>query len=412
MIVRTNMGAHKDYASVRAASELLALFGEHVPSLTKESTQPFCCKVKASFSCSSPPQLAAGESRTPAWGSIREFLDATADAAGAECPASPSAVPAPTKVTKVSVLRNHLCANGASQVLAIALGIADASMPLGGRISLRWESPEFVIFDSPLCWSPLHLMAMPTAWFIPFWMCLMERAEVAKEMLAKMKRALLEVALTFLRHKEWRESFYGEVLPSSLEDEELLHLCEEHAIAGFIWPAYGNQMCLQFILPPLFAWHWSRQDHFSSARWVPLEVVSARLEQRLKAEVDDSFDLASEKQMWRTFSRVRADKSQQERTSSELHSQCQERYKATQEHLMNWASMCEAVATESEYVHMWSKSGCLKQSFHKVDDVLKEDEKRLSSYGCPRNGSEPVGTFYGYPKRPEEISMEFVCESK
>jgi len=378
-------GAHKEYASVRAAAEIMSLHNQEVPSLDPKRSA-YLCKLKPSIAVSFPPQF-AGDRQPCRAGSPRLIQHPTGHRV-------PDLTP-----------------------MCVAFGMQDPSAPLGGRVSLRWEDPEVIVFDSPMCLAPLHLEVVPTAWRIPDWKHLLVKPKLAREVIAKLRRAALEATARMLSHDQWRDRFFkapAEGWPTKFDAETLRSFCDQHAITGFRYPpSQDKQLTLHWIIPPVFPWHWgtwnskSRNDEFvGSKRWIPLEILDNRL---VHAEQGHHVgDLGA------TMARgndSRRSSLESMATFAKDFEHSLERYSVAQKQLAHWGNLFDFVAVDKDMVRtIIDNTGTGIETDHKVEDVQVEDVRNLATFGQPYDGSQPKGTFYGFPRQPEGVSLEFVMQ--
>eukprot|EP00927_Polykrikos_kofoidii_P047026 TRINITY_DN41117_c0_g3_i1.p1 TRINITY_DN41117_c0_g3~~TRINITY_DN41117_c0_g3_i1.p1 ORF type:complete len:1149 (-),score=174.11 TRINITY_DN41117_c0_g3_i1:40-3048(-) len=355
MIVRKNMGAHKTYANVRSAAELLELHKAGIPSLKPKTSAMHLCNVNASVVVPFLPQHQGRKDF--AYGDAAHFLKAHVQE---ELQLHPSET---------------------SGAMAIVWGIANPQLPLNGCLSLRWESAECVVFDNPLCYSPIHLIVMPTAWRLPSIRCLQSRPDLAKQVLKKMRQAGQAATGEMLRHVAWRDLFFRSPVggwPDLDSPEELGKFCSEYAIAGFDERFPENQLCMHWIVAPVFPWQWHRVEH--GLHWLSFDEILDTTEGRLL----------------------------QRRSSSYL-SDRGKRFHVVNEQLANWRGMFDCVAVGHGSVNVIGESGCLTPVNSTPDEIQREDTRRLGSYGQPRTeDGQATGSYYSFPKRPQDVNMEFV----
>jgi len=425
LTVRSNMGAHHTYAYLRAAMEMLQLYKQPLPTLQCLRSMYFC-KLRPALQGQAPVIPARQGRPSPAWGSVEEFKAAHRDQA--ECASRLEELFPKSSATKIckfcgarsapnitgkcigcgNELRGHDC----ESLLCIAFGMADKGLPANGKQILRFESEEMIVSDDPVCWAPLHFRVMPTAERIPDWRHLLLRPEHGTELLLRMREAALQASADFLRDDAWRKFFFKATeLPRPLSsDEEVRKFCDECMIAGFLWPIPpGNQLVLQWIIPPMFPADWHSvltNTHLSWGNWFPLEYVQAALHKVSSAndvEITDAVTklvaTQSKDELFKALEGLKLDVSEQ---YTSVQNAAWERYRTAQRSLSKWSSMFECVVVDGGTV-------CQKDSVGQwvptdVDDfhVVLKDTLDL---GCQSRilssdkADAALGSYYSFPKK-------------
>jgi len=390
MIVRSAMGAHKMYTRVRAASELLTAYGEEVPSLNEDVRQGTramltACRVSPDFKVTFPPQFAA--ERKPA---RRSLADLQREASGDDL--------------LQTVLGD---ATGDAQAMAMVFGVADESLLNGGRISLRWENEEFIVFDDHRCHAPLHLVVMPTAWRIPDWTYLLAKPALAVEIIRKMRQATASAIAEFLRHEQFRDSFFrapAQGWPAAIDTEWALKFCMDNALWFFKDPAPRNQLSLHVLLPPIFPWCYpaylndiTSGNHSSSAflTLVPLQKLETLL-----GELSTKSDDGASESLAKDF--------KAELDTMKSYNESNARITELQQRLSKWRDIFIGMSNRKGAVFTIDDSGCFASSDESAAATHDKDSRLLSAYGKPSQDDTPSGTFYGFPKNFLDVSLEFL----
>lgn len=138
-----------------------------------------------------------------------------------------------------------------------------AQFPL--TVSIREQSPEFLVFDDLLALSPCHLNVIPTRAYIPDWTFLLKRPAEGLALIIEMHGRCASVLRSqFLSNPAFRNGIIrgGSAIP----DSELV----ASVAAGFNIPPSQYQLHLQFIMPPLLPYQhlmYLRGNHYTKVQF-------------------------------------------------------------------------------------------------------------------------------------------------
>ncbi|RNF27393.1 uncharacterized protein Tco025E_00392 [Trypanosoma conorhini] len=286
---------------------------------------------------------------------------------------------------------------------AFMLGIEDSGH-FSLRISIRYETESYLVFDDPLALSPAHFCTIPTTDFIPDWRYLLR---VPKEGLEIVQ------ALVSASHKTFREQFLAdpEWTSSILLDSDLVEA--KHTLIGFNFPPSQNQLHLQYIAPPLIPhqyFMYSRGQHFTYNRFFPLSYVQKCLSALTKKPdplgkhaslldlpIDEMVDILD---------------SECDISYKSEHAKFFLRVEEMQNRFANWTKdkfQGRYILPENDD----AKKGSLLfkpfsgDSFYVDENVaFAEEKEKLQNYGRPYNEEgKPSGGFYAFPKSLEDIKV-------
>lgn len=146
------------------------------------------------------------------------------------------------------------------------------------KISLRFESDQFICFDDMLRLGACHLNCIPTHYWIPDWRYLLRDPVAGLHIVRTLKATCLKVLnKQFLSQEKWRTAWFGKNITQIPED----------AIAmGFNLPPSQYQLHLQFIVCPLRPIEYAKflqGLHFTKDRFFPYHYVEAVLQKENRA---------------------------------------------------------------------------------------------------------------------------------
>eukprot|EP00928_Gymnodinium_smaydae_P032444 TRINITY_DN23495_c0_g1_i2.p1 TRINITY_DN23495_c0_g1~~TRINITY_DN23495_c0_g1_i2.p1 ORF type:complete len:370 (-),score=75.73 TRINITY_DN23495_c0_g1_i2:58-1167(-) len=298
--------------------------------------------------------------------------------------------------------------SGSAARLSLAFGIADPLLQAGGRLSLRWESEEFVCFDSASrSFSPLHVIVMPTATYIPCWRALLLQPTMALGLLSKMRRVGEEVTSKFLEHAAWRDYFFRAPAagwPDVGDADAVKAFCRKHVVCGFMWPNLEKQLSLHWIMLPMYPSGFVQRDYLlGSGHFIPLDFVEGLLN---KGCVDEATVAAIiQKQSCKSILESIGCLEDYAAHHDTVMRQCA----SSGEELAQWHKIFQSTAVDGESV--WTVDACgvwTVDAAADVKSVQERDNRRLGSFGQPYEGPKPSGTFYSFPTLPREMRRDFL----
>jgi len=271
-----------------------------------------------------------------------------------------------------------------------------AQFPL--TISLRAETPAYLVFDDLLALSLCHLNVVPTTQYIPDWRYLLRRPRAALQLVREMHAMCAAVLREqFLANASWRTRMLRDG-GGGLSDDQLVAA----VAAGFNMPPSQYQLHLQFIMPPLLPYQHLMLllgNHFTYGRFFPLEYVVAVLERLgdtpLEGGVSDDTPIEDIVARIRKTYGIDYD---------ECHKLCCERIARDHDRLANWRAEDFAAYGVGEKVFSIADGSELPNVTAK--SVAAADKLALQSYGRPYTAEgKPSGTFYSFAKQPADIDI-------
>lgn len=273
------------------------------------------------------------------------------------------------------------------------LGISKGPFPF--LISIRKQSPEFLVVDDLLSLTRLHLNVIPASSYIPDWLVLLHDPKRGLALINQMfEECWSVVESSFWPHRH--HLFQGELSLETLRG---------HVAAGFNYPPSQYQLHMQFIVPPFMPFHWlacKKGIHFTKGRFFPLEYLQAVLQCPTQFSWTDASSMEELFDFYKTHHNVDYD---------EIHERAVKRYYASHEALCNWneADFKGVVTEDSSFVPFIDGQLAVEKAelVDSVDKVAADDKMILQNYGRPydQNG-KPTGTYYKYARE----SLDFFKE--
>jgi len=142
--------------------------------------------------------------------------------------------------------------------------------PFPFTISIRNQTPDFLVFDDLLSLCPCHLNVIPTTKYLPDWRYLLKKPVEGKVLAEQLFNITWDtVVKQFLSNDQWRSKILsngGKYSPEVLRG---------HVAAGFNYPPSQYQLHLQFMLPPFVPNHYQQYLnglHFTAGRFFPYRI--------------------------------------------------------------------------------------------------------------------------------------------
>jgi hypothetical protein len=267
-------------------------------------------------------------------------------------------------------------------------GIEKCTFPL--FISLRYQSPEFLVFDDLLSLSVCHLNVIPTTCYIPDWRFLLLRPKEGLQMINTMFSLCATVLKEqFISNPQLKAKYW----PTASAEDILACVCP-----GFNIPPSQYQLHMQFIVPPFLPYQQLmllKGNHFTKGRFFPLSYVQEVLALNQPMQVNDDTPLEA------VIENYRAKGVDYEKIHLAFYKQTEERHLR----LASWnLGDFEAVGL-GDKVYDVKEGGKCEAAKEDGKTVQAADKLALQNYGRPyaSGTSKPTGTYYKYPKKPSDV---------
>eukprot|EP01089_Gocevia_fonbrunei_P017793 TRINITY_DN5881_c0_g1_i2.p1 TRINITY_DN5881_c0_g1~~TRINITY_DN5881_c0_g1_i2.p1 ORF type:complete len:390 (+),score=90.15 TRINITY_DN5881_c0_g1_i2:54-1172(+) len=254
--------------------------------------------------------------------------------------------------------------------------------PFPFTVSLRYQSPEYMVFDDLLSLAPCHLNIIPTNKYIPDWRYLLTRPKEGLQIVEDLFNNCFSVLQKqFLGNEDFKNKIYNF---SDITEEAL----RGHIAAGFNFPPSQYQLHLQFIVPPMipFQYHLYLQGvHFTPNRFFPIEYVREVLKlvesEKIEFKIDDDQPIEA---------LIQGDSHRK---------------------LAKWDVKDFELYVVGNKAYKANQDGTIGEEASGVDikAINAEDKNRLQNYGRPYSTGEkvaPTGTYYGHPKSFDQKNVE------
>jgi len=263
--------------------------------------------------------------------------------------------------------------------------------PFPFTISLRAETPDFMVFDDLLALAPCHLNVIPTSQYLPDWRYLLKNPKEGKRIVQEMFNQCLAVLKSqFLASKEWRTK----IIRGALTDEEI----EKHVIAGLNFPPSQFQLHLQFMLPPFTPLVYNQYVnglHFTQGRFFPKEYILCILDLNETFTVEEDTPIES---VIEHFKKKGVD-------YDVIHKECYARYGKSHELLANWQQEDFEGIVINNKVFKFTEGG-IEELKEEVSAVNAADKVVLQNYGRPYKDGKPTGSYYKFAKKVEDNDVK------
>jgi hypothetical protein len=260
--------------------------------------------------------------------------------------------------------------------------------PFPFTISIRFQSPDFLVFDDLLSLCPCHLNVIPTTKYLSDWRYLLKNPKEGKLLVEQLFNTTWStITQQFLSNAEWKKK----ILKGSLSDDVL----RGYVAAGFNYPPSQYQLHMQFMLPPFTPYHYQQYlngIHFTPGRFFPVEYVQAILQLNIEYPIKED---TSVEEIIKFFDEkgVSYDK---------IHRQCYERYGASHLELANYDPHdFEGVILANKFYKFSEDMKNLQETNEDTKVIIEKDKNVLQNYGRPYIGGKPSGTYYKYAKKVE-----------
>jgi len=437
MTVRKNMGAHAEYAQLRSAMELLHLFEEPLPKLPVARSMYFC-KVTKVYADKIPFVDPLHGMVEPQWASLQAFRQkyANTDLSSLLDSHHQRDVMLKSLICKNCGVRSLASAMGkcqgcsrnlagkpANTAMCHAFGIQSDDLVDKGVLSIRYqhENIPVLVTDDALSWSPLHFNVMPTTTLIPDWRYLLLNPSKAEALLDQMFLAACEATSSFLHDHRMREFFLSPPIsgwPEHIQQVDLERFCRQHVIYGFHWPSPNYQLCMQWIVPPVFPWHWHHimtRTHLPDNTWFSYEFVREALKEAARGHQGEMIHRILSAEHTDELALALRDLMAKSEDYRKVSIATKQRYRDAQSRLANWDrdDLFECtVVDETTVCQAEDECGWIPTALD-MYSVQKEDTKLLGSYRKGAGGADPearasgeAGGFYSFPKTPEDIDCD------
>lgn len=280
---------------------------------------------------------------------------------------------------------------------AFIFGIAKCPFP--ATISIRSQTPKYLVFDDLLALAPCHLNSIPTSVYCPDWRYLLTRPEEGLFLVDGLFEHAYQAAKSqFWDNEEWRKKFIS-AQGQDLTDSEIRAM----VICGMNYPPSQFQLHLQFMLPPLLPFHFNlalANQHFNHGRFFPLPYIRRVLEKQAELgckRFDVVTDDTNVEDIMSYFDNHGV-------IYDDVHSTCVRDYMDAQRKLARWdpADFEYLVAPATQRImnrETWQLiEGC------DASKIQGEDKLALQGYGRPyKADGKSSGTFYAFASSPEEL---------
>lgn len=277
---------------------------------------------------------------------------------------------------------------------AFIYGIEKGPFPF--TISIRFQSPEAIVFDDLLSLASCHLNIIPTTEYIPDWRFLLKNPKKGQEILTFLFEHCWKVVKeSFLSNEAWRKQNFKDGA-ANLSEEQL----RSHVIAGFNYPPSQYQLHMQFMLPPLTPFHYFQYligTHYTEGRFFPIEYAKKvlALNESLPITDDTSVETIIEH-----FKSKGVDYHQ-------IHAQCYARYGESHRLLSNYKREdFEAIATAEKVYQYTSDFTLFEETDLDPKQIQAQDKLILQNYGRPYVENKPSGSYYKFAKQfPHDVTI-------
>jgi len=266
--------------------------------------------------------------------------------------------------------------------------------PFPFTVSIRMQSPEYLVFDDLLALCPCHLNIIPTTQYMPDWRYLLKNPKEGKKIVEELfENAWGAVKNQFLANKTWRHS----IIAGDPSDEVL----KGHIAAGFNYPPSQYQIHLQFMLPPFIPFHYFQYLnglHFTYNRFFPVEYVRAVLELGVPYDVKEDTPVEDIVNFYESKGV----------SYHKIHGSCYQRYGASHVILGNWKREdFEGFVVENKFYKFSEDFKGVEVPEEDVKGLSEKDKNVLQNYGRPYSGGKPSGTYYKFAKKVENKDVKF-----
>jgi len=266
--------------------------------------------------------------------------------------------------------------------------------PFPFTISIRFQSPEYLVFDDVLSLCPCHLNVIPTTKYLPDWRYLLKKPKEGKILIEELFNITWS-SLTkyFLSSKDWKNKILSAQGNSS---EDILR---GHVAAGFNYPPSQYHLHLQFMLPPFTPFHYQQYLnglHFTPGRFFPIEYVIAILQLNIPYEVKEDTPVEDIVKFYEEKG-ISYDK---------IHRECYIRYGNSHLELSNYnPGDFEGVIIGNKF-YKFASDGNLEETQEDIKGIIEKDKNLLQNYGRPYQAGKPTGSYYKYAKKVGENNIE------
>lgn len=278
---------------------------------------------------------------------------------------------------------------------SFVFGIARGPFPF--TISIRQQTPDFLVLDDLLALTRCHMNVVPTRYYLSDWTGLLRSPErgfsLAKEMFEQCMESTMKLFYPHRRHL-WRDG-------DQLNESDLRSL----ALSGFNYPPSQYQLHLQFMIPPFMPFQWLaclKGVHFTRGRFFPLPYVLDVLQcsSHYKWPEDGNGNIEDLIAFYRDHHNLSYDKAMDafDKKYADAHSR-----------LANWQqSDFEGVVSGTKFIPF--KAGVEGEldedaavAIDNVDALAAADKLCLQNYGRPYDAAgKPSGTYYKYAREKME----------
>jgi hypothetical protein len=261
--------------------------------------------------------------------------------------------------------------------------------PFPFTISIRTQTPDFLVFDDLLALCPCHLNVISTTKYLPDWRYLLKRPKEGIILVEGLFNITWStVSKQFLSNNDWK----NKILAPGKHSEDSLR---GHIAAGFNYPPSQYQIHLQFMLPPFTPFHYQQYLnglHFTPGRFFPVEYVMAVLELNLPYDVKEDTPVEDIIRFYH----------EKGISYEKIHGDCYNRYGNSHLELANYnPADFEGVIVGNKY-YKFSGDGNLEETQEDIKAITEKDKSVLQNYGRPYQLGKPTGSYYKYAKKIEE----------
>jgi len=260
--------------------------------------------------------------------------------------------------------------------------------PFPFTVSLRYQDPDYLVFDDLLSLCPCHLNVIPSTHILPDWRFLLKNPLEGRKIVDELwNRCWSVLKEQFLSNEEWKKkTFKG----NPTEEELKLHVA-----SGFNYPPSQFQLHLQYMLPPFIPFQYYNHIkglHFSVGRFFPVEYVRAVLDLNEAYDVNEQTPIND---IIQYYAKKGVD-------YFVIHQNCFHRYGESHKALANYSpNDFEGIVIGGKF-YLNTKEGLVQDEKSDVGEINSQDKVILQNYGRPYKDGKPTGSYYKFAKKIHE----------
>ena len=266
--------------------------------------------------------------------------------------------------------------------------------------SIRYQDPEYLVYDDIMQTTVVHLNSIPCFVFVPDFRYLFEKPAEGLTLIRRLYDNAVTAAVGLLSNDGFVECFYSSEAREIIKSIGATEFVKQHVFSGFNYPPSQCQLHLQFILPPYMPYHavlLEEGKHGSVNRFFTFEYIARVLEVLVDTggiiRLDEINGLSGPHLVDAINRRVDLD-------YNASFNDAMNRQRNNNSKCGNWKP--------SDFNYLVAKVGddkiCLplrpEYGIGNVDSLSKKDKTALESYGKGDLGLQ----FYSYPRRAGEVT--------